>query len=69
MARRRAGACQPSHRWYIVRGGIPVIVAVFPIAADHVTACHVASFLPTRTASMTHVRWGIVSRWEGCPVG
>jgi hypothetical protein len=25
-ARRMAGACQPSHRWYRVGGGTPVIV-------------------------------------------
>jgi hypothetical protein len=26
MARRIAGACQPSHRWYTVGAGRPVIV-------------------------------------------
>jgi hypothetical protein len=26
IARRMAGACQPSHRWYRVGGGTPVIV-------------------------------------------
>jgi hypothetical protein len=26
IARRMAGACQPSHRWYRVGGGMPVIV-------------------------------------------
>jgi hypothetical protein len=29
-ARRRAGACQPSDRWYSVCGGVPVIVRVSP---------------------------------------